>query len=66
MRTAAPTIITGRTVEFIPKERPPIITVAEPVSDVLDNSLVGLYVAEVKYSVVNPIKTPETKPAIIA
>jgi hypothetical protein len=41
----------GAAVESIPRERPLIIIVAEPVSDESESLIVGLYVSDVKYSV---------------
>ena len=64
MQDATTTI--GIAVDNIPTLIPPIIKVAEPVSDVAESFLVGLYVSDVKYSVDYPISTPERSPAKIA
>ena len=53
----------GSTVDIMPKDKPPIIMVADPVSEGDASFLVGLYESDVKYSVDCPISTPATSPA---
>ena len=61
-KTATPTTTHGNNVESIPKDKPLIITVPAPVSELDANFLVGLYVSEVNLSVKNPIAVPEIRP----
>ena len=56
----------GTAVESIPRLKPPIMIVADPVSDFPASFWVGLYVSDVKYSVKNPISTPASSPPRIA
>ena len=55
-------MITGATVESMPRDSPLMITVAAPVSLDEARSLVGRYESDVKYSVIAPIRTPATRP----
>ena len=61
-KTAIPMMMHGASVENMPKDKPEIITVPEPVSEDFASFLVGLYVSEVKNSVVKPIKIPAIRP----
>ena len=56
----------GIAVDSMPRLSPPIIMVAEPVSDFEARFFVGLYVSDVKYSVKKPINTPARRPPSIA
>ena len=56
----------GTAVDSMPRLRPPMMIVADPVSDLSASFWVGLYVSDVKYSVKNPISTPASSPARIA
>ena len=56
----------GTAVDSMPRLKPPMMMVAEPVSDLSARFWVGLYVSDVKYSVKKPISTPASRPPRMA
>ena len=53
-------------VDFRPREIPPMMMVAEPVSEAAANSWVGLEVSEVYYSLKSPMAQPPIRPQRMA
>jgi len=66
--TSTPSTINkiGIAVDFIPTDKPLIIFVAAPVSELSAISLTLLYFSDVYISVILPIAVPTTKPASTA